>query len=368
MRNSVFIRILTSEYKQSINLEGLLVNTVLLITALINCSILTLAIFQDSSNLAITLLSLSTLYFLLTFLYGRKCTGHVWGFVAMLAGNYLLLAFEWSYYGLNKGIALPVLILLGAAIPVAAQNNRQLLLAALSFFSFFIFLYMIHKFDLYLVDRGGSNDKEVGVKIIEHAVLAFGIANLTFFTGNVYKQQSKSIQGLHLLAEKLSRIDTLTQLSNRRAFFEMASEAMEGFRAGTYQLYVLMIDIDYFKSVNDKLGHAGGDEVLKSIAQVISNETRTVDFCARLGGEEFALIVKTSDRLDAQNFSERLRLAIENKVIILQSGEVSVTVSIGLASVSNQDSDIDDALERADMALYSAKASGRNRVEIASAL
>jgi diguanylate cyclase (GGDEF)-like protein/PAS domain S-box-containing protein len=158
--------------------------------------------------------------------------------------------------------------------------------------------------------------------------------------------------------------DYLTGLSNRGYFMEQAE--LELSRAIRYenQLSIFMIDIDFFKQVNDSHGHKVGDTVLKSLAEVCRQTLRDVDIVGRLGGEEFAILLPETDKDEAAEVAERLRAAIAISKVPLSTGglPLHVTVSIGVASLASKGDNLDVLLNLADKALYEAKNSGRNRV------
>ena len=127
---------------------------------------------------------------------------------------------------------------------------------------------------------------------------------------------------------------------------------------------MLLLDVDHFKRVNDTFGHAGGDVVLREVAQRLRSNLRSSDIVARYGGEEFLVIMASRSPADVANVAERLRLAVGEEPVWLPSGPVRVTISIGGASGGDSIL-LDDLLASADEALYRAKAAGRNRLEIA---
>jgi diguanylate cyclase (GGDEF)-like protein/PAS domain S-box-containing protein len=163
--------------------------------------------------------------------------------------------------------------------------------------------------------------------------------------------------------EHMAHIDALTELSNRRDFYEKAAhEIARSMRSGL-PFCVLMLDVDHFKQVNDQHGHAGGDDVLRRLARMLVAQLRAVDLPARLGGEEFAVLMPSTPLPEAAHAAERLRSALQSTPVALRDGQqIHITVSIGLTQWSPDDSDIDATLKRADAALYRAKATGRNRV------
>lgn len=163
--------------------------------------------------------------------------------------------------------------------------------------------------------------------------------------------------------ERQAHVDYLTGLANRRHFLELAE--LELARALRYEkhLSVLMIDIDHFKKVNDRHGHKAGDEALRRLSEVALKVVREVDLVGRLGGEEFAILLPETDGEKAVEVAERLRNSIAAIEIGLESGAAfHFTVSIGVASLTQESADIDALLSQADQALYEAKHAGRNRV------
>ena len=129
-------------------------------------------------------------------------------------------------------------------------------------------------------------------------------------------------------------------------------------------LSLLMLDIDFFKAVNDTHGHQVGDIALKSVADIAKSTLRDFDICARLGGEEFAVLLPETNKSQAYEVAERLRLAIENSKVPLPSGglPLTMTISIGVSSMTSKDDNIDVLISKADKALYEAKKTGRNKV------
>jgi diguanylate cyclase (GGDEF)-like protein len=164
--------------------------------------------------------------------------------------------------------------------------------------------------------------------------------------------------------ELLSITDGLTKLHNHRHFQDELHRAFEESQRYQRPLSLAMIDIDFFKKVNDTYGHAVGDEVLKAVANRYRESVRSTDLVARYGGEEFAVMMPETELPDACVFAEKIRMLIENMTVQTQAGEVRVTVSVGVASVPL--SHIHNAKEliiAADRALYRAKKSGRNQVQ-----
>ena len=154
--------------------------------------------------------------------------------------------------------------------------------------------------------------------------------------------------------------DPLTGVYNRRALSQRLDEELSRSRRFGHPLGLLILDIDYFKQINDRFGHLAGDQVLIGIARFLRQQVRKSDFVARYGGEEFIILLPETGLEGARRFAERLRLAIAE----LDFEEIPTpSVSIGVA-VSREDDTPDRLLHRADEALYAAKRGGRNRVEV----
>lgn len=175
------------------------------------------------------------------------------------------------------------------------------------------------------------------------------------------------ISKLKALEEKLKHEldhDFLTGLRTRASFMSQALiELHRAVRSNT-GLSLLMLDIDFFKLVNDSYGHQTGDIVLKNIAELIKNSLRDFDICARIGGEEFVIALSETNQDEALGIAERIRLLVENAKItpLTPSPPLQITVSIGLSSLNSKEDSIDALISRADQALYKAKNTGRNRV------
>ena len=157
--------------------------------------------------------------------------------------------------------------------------------------------------------------------------------------------------------------DYLTGLANRRAFFEAAEQELTRSLTVPRPTAVIAIDADHFKAVNDRYGHPGGDAVLQHLAAILGETFREVDVVARIGGEEFAVLLPSTDLPRAAVVAERLRSAVASQVVHFDGHRIQYTVSAGVASVADGEGGIDLLLKRADQALYAAKRLGRNRVE-----
>ena len=172
----------------------------------------------------------------------------------------------------------------------------------------------------------------------------------------------EDINALQLLADT----DPLTGLLNRRAFRVFGVDAMNYFQRHKRDVGVLVIDIDFFKRVNDTYGHAVGDDVIQSVGEIVLAEARTIDKVARFGGEEFVVLMRETEKEGPTVLAERIREKIAGQLIDHpEHGTIHVTVSIGASMAVEGDRDIEDVIERADRALYEAKSMGRNCVAMA---
>ncbi|MDX2507264.1 MAG: diguanylate cyclase [Gammaproteobacteria bacterium] len=167
--------------------------------------------------------------------------------------------------------------------------------------------------------------------------------------------------------DKLNEIafnDPLTGLKNRRSFIELGNKYMSIAARSHLPLALIMIDIDFFKNINDTYGHAVGDKVLVDFSDKISRQLRGSDLLTRIGGEEFAIIMNNTDCNGAQIAAEKMCLMIEKSQYKDAQVELCYTVSIGVTQMSADDKSIDVILNRADKALYRAKNAGRNQVQV----
>jgi diguanylate cyclase (GGDEF)-like protein/PAS domain S-box-containing protein len=163
--------------------------------------------------------------------------------------------------------------------------------------------------------------------------------------------------------------DFLTGLFNRRSFEETARQELQRWQRGREPLSLLMIDADHFKRVNDVHGHGTGDDVLRVLARAVQDQVRELDVVARLGGEEFVVLLPSTDSVGGRAAAERIRTCIEGLRVTAPDGSmVRFTVSIGIAEATRDSASIELLLQRADDALYEAKRRGRNRSVVAHAL
>lgn len=160
--------------------------------------------------------------------------------------------------------------------------------------------------------------------------------------------------------------DFLTGLYNTRSFDNFFNSSINDVKEKQEELSLLIVDIDFFKKINDTYGHLVGDLILKEIGKLLVSSCRSFDFISRIGGEEFSIILPDTPKYKAIEVGERIRGNVERHNFILPDGKViHITASVGVATYPDTVDDIDKILEKADESLYKAKHDGRNKVEIA---
>ena len=180
-----------------------------------------------------------------------------------------------------------------------------------------------------------------------------------------FLEREKARQRIMRALENEASVDPLTKLKNRRAFDQAALRAMNDNRSKSHHCSLVLIDIDRFKTINDQWGHDAGDRVLAGVAKIIRKNVRITDLVVRYGGEEIVLLLTNTPQSAAVGVAEKVRSQIENTQF--ESGEqnLAVTISAGVASLSEAHHDMNAVMKAADRALYRAKSNGRNRVETA---
>jgi two-component system, cell cycle response regulator len=174
----------------------------------------------------------------------------------------------------------------------------------------------------------------------------------------------REVQAKNRLLEQMALTDALTGLPNRRAVDVWAPRELSAAARHDFAFWVVMADLDSFKRVNDTYGHDAGDSVLKTFAEILKTHTRQSDICARLGGEEFLVMMTHSDRGGTKIAVERIRKQFENTNFTLGGSIVTATASFGIAGFrGSKPPDWNALAECADTALYAAKHKGRNRIE-----
>lgn len=189
----------------------------------------------------------------------------------------------------------------------------------------------------------------------------------------VAAQTALGIERQHLYSgvEKIGLTDALTGLSNRRLFNYLIEREINRSRRYGRPVSLIMLDIDFFKRINDTWGHPVGDAVLRELGALVRQSVRKLDVPVRFGGEEFAIILPETTLEEAVNLAERFRVTVERAPFSSGRDRIPVTISLGVASIGNgsmpENMDAEDFLQMADKALYQAKQSGRNRIAVGRA-
>lgn len=192
--------------------------------------------------------------------------------------------------------------------------------------------------------------------------LVIGIA--VWLNERTKAQALTHLEDAQAMLNHLAHVDPLTDVFNRRYFFDRAQNELELARQRDSHTSVLLLDLDYFKQINDSYGHNVGDQILVGLVALCQGHLRETDTLARLGGEEFVILLPNTDPAEARHIAERLRLKVENTSIQTDSGPLYVTISIGVMSqpVSDPILTVQKLVQGADEAMYLAKRAGRNRV------
>jgi diguanylate cyclase (GGDEF)-like protein len=178
----------------------------------------------------------------------------------------------------------------------------------------------------------------------------------------------RQLEAKNLLLEELALTDSLTGLPNRRAIEAWATRQLSGAARYGFSFLVVVADLDHFKTVNDTHGHDAGDKVLKKFSDILKTNSRRSDICGRIGGEEFLFILTHTTQENARVVIERIRAELQATKFDFGGSRITVTASFGLAGFAGtQAPDFNRLVSQADAALYTAKRSGRNRIEIAAA-
>jgi diguanylate cyclase (GGDEF)-like protein len=178
------------------------------------------------------------------------------------------------------------------------------------------------------------------------------------------KEMELALKEAHKKARAASLEDDLTGLRNRRAFFELGNQLLKQSRRNGSPLAIIMFDLDHFKQINDNHGHEAGDEVLRHIGQILEGNVREADIAARIGGEEFAILLADADTVQASEMAERLLGLMQETPVRYRDVHIRPTASFGVSALHPEEPNLENLLARADNAMYESKALGRGRVRI----
>jgi len=180
------------------------------------------------------------------------------------------------------------------------------------------------------------------------------------------KERTHKLELAHQELIELANKDHMTKLFNRRYLKDITSHLLNISNRTNTQICVMLLDIDDFKHINDTYGHASGDEVIISLAEIFRKYTRLSDISVRFGGEEFVIVLPNTSNQNAIRLANKIRAKVEDQILTIDNNKIRFTVSIGVSSVDKYDESFDKSLNRADKALYTSKENGKNQVSFLS--
>ena len=229
-----------------------------------------------------------------------------------------------------------------------------------------IFIYIVTYLVYYITIGLYQTDTAIllsnRVNGITSVCIGLGISLIMWYTYRQNILQNRQIIEQKVELEKLAFYDSLTGLYNRGKWISVINTEMEHVNSDDYECCIVLMDIDNFKSINDKFGHPIGDKVLKQIAIILKKELRVTDVVARWGGEEFIILLPGASLTNTMIIAENLRTVIENELIMFEGFSITITASFGVTCLSNKQ-DFTLTYKKVDESLYQAKQRGRNRVE-----
>jgi diguanylate cyclase (GGDEF)-like protein len=201
-------------------------------------------------------------------------------------------------------------------------------------------------------------------RMIDLICVTIVIGTATWLNERTKAHAMNHLEGARAMLNHLATVDPLTNAFNRRYFFDRAQVELEIAKLRKNRTSILLLDIDHFKKINDTYGHTVGDQILIGMVALCHENLREMDTLARLGGEEFVILLPETDLAEARHIAERLRRTLEHTPIQTDAGPLHVTISIGALSHPTTDDDlpVHKLVQQADQAMYLAKRSGRNRV------
>ena len=283
------------------------------------------------------------------FVYSFILAGLCWGI-----GGWLLLPEEFAYRAM---IFFFMIGMASAAVAVYSVHVWAVMLTILA-------LVLPTTLDFALQDS--MQERLMAAAAILFMIVAYRSLRIT----NHFVQRSYSLsnelQRAKEHAETLARTDFLTGMNNRRSFYDLCQTPFRLARRHGEDLAVILFDIDRFKKINDEYGHAVGDEVIRTLARIVTRTGRESDVAGRVGGEEFAILLPQTNAKNAHELAERLREQMERSVVHLGNREVKFTASFGVAQMAAGCESLEALVASADGAMYEAKERGKNCVFVAT--
>ena len=268
----------------------------------------------------------------------------------------IVVIFVAAYHTQNdaRGVFLPVLLMIFYFGVYRLDRSQMTTLALITIACYGVMVWMLHVFR--------RNDLDMQLEPLRWWILSVVLLWFAQMSGHV-RQLRQELANRKAAIEALLQRDDLTGTGNRRFLMHMLEQEKSRSDRSGATFCLAMLDLDYFKKVNDSYGHPAGDAVLKKFTQVAQEGLRKIDYFGRLGGEEFMLIMSETTMDGARVKAERLRGNVEQAHYAEIDSKLVQTVSVGIAEYRRGET-VDQILHRADQAMYQAKANGRNRVEI----
>ena len=322
--------------------------------------------------------------------------GVIWGAISMYSGIFYesfipfsyalitLINFTYLYYTKDFQSAQFVQVLVSLLLPFGFQfflggfvaSGAVVLWSILTVLGSFTFqkrTTTLKWFIVYLllIATCGVMDRKfdyITIEVPTEISLLFITLNITLISVIIFTLFYYFVSSEEKLQEQLgvmANTDHLTNIPNRRAFFEAAHKEFARVKRGGKEFSVLMFDIDHFKDINDTFGHEVGDRALQKFANLLIKESRDVDILGRYGGEEFIVLLPETDVDAAKAFAQRIIEACRKLSLSTNRGDCSFTVSIGVTRFSTLQNELIEPIARADLALYKAKDAGRDQLQVA---
>lgn len=346
-----YLQVGTSRYLDSErNRTIFMVNLFSFVGSSITGALALMALLDSNYLLSSVLIVSSVSFYLGRFLQLANYSSYLSSAV-ILFSLYILMFYLVQSGGVNN--TGPLWIFIVAPVTFFIKGLKYGLVSLLCFI--FVILILLFYKDGQLLSTEYSTDFKLR--------LIYSFATTSFLSAYYEYSRQQSYDHLQQLSKRykrLARIDPLTGLSNRRDALAALNYEQMRMARDKQQLAIILCDIDFFKRINDSLGHDAGDKVLIELSKLFENLGRNQDLVARWGGEEFLFMLPATQLEGALHFAESIHQSLAKKVITYQEHEINLTVSLGVAILDN-DTDIKSAISEADSNLYKAKYAGRNQ-------
>lgn len=294
----------------------------------------------------------------------RFLPDNLWPYPAAVYLGIVATTLAWPHAGVSVAL-LPIYATATLLLAtVAIIKNREAVRPAEWGAAVTLAVFGLGQLVIAVILSGVAADRAVMLtQLFEHAaflVMPAGFVGMAIFT--IFMLASDVSEEMKEVAIR----DELTGLLNRRGFAEMTTSAYATARRTGRPVSVIMADIDHFKVVNDEFGHAAGDAALVHFARLLCETRRGDDFAARMGGEEFALVLPGTQLEETMAIADGLCARMATARLVVDGRQVDMTASFGVATISTKDTCLTDVIVRADRALYRSKRAGRNRVDLES--